>query len=525
MRPDHRLFPLRARREDGFTLIELLVVIVILGVLAAIVVFSVRGIGDKGRGNAVAADAATLRTAEESYCAKHGHYGTIDDLKTDGLLAGEPAYNMVAVGEENKCGRGAKSSFTLYDLSPSKPTGDPIPAGRRPTDLAVDEKTNRVYVVSDTDNTVTVIDGKTDKAIGAPIDVSGAVSNPIRIAIDSGTGRVYVGGTNSVAIIDTANGDQVTRVDFPGIVSGLAVSPENGDVYVGGGPNPNTPAVAYIAAGSSSATLIPLPAGGLLASAASGMDFSFDAARHTVYFAKQGAGQNASANIGLFAISTQTHEVRVVADFPTKACTRANGYGHLSPTSVKGVTVVDPNRNFVYLLASRCVQDPKSTVGVKSVGTTIVLNLTDGKSTEINEHPDTNTSPFYAVYNASAASVFTFSTTKGEGECGQSGGLITLIQGNAVTTQAPACGNSGAAANPAHKLTVLKNSNRVFVSQQLTDVAPGGLAVTDGTTMLTQAPLGRPHQFGSLAVNNTTAKLYALDPANGNVRVFRTGSA
>ncbi|XUM03098.1 type II secretion system protein [Streptomyces venezuelae ATCC 10712] len=118
MTPEPRLFSLRARRQDGFTLIELLVAIVILGVLAAVVVFSVRGIGDKGRENAVAADAATLRTAEETYCAKHGRYASIEELKADRLLVGEPSYNMVAVGNENKCGQGASSSFTLYDTSP-----------------------------------------------------------------------------------------------------------------------------------------------------------------------------------------------------------------------------------------------------------------------------------------------------------------------------------------------------------------------------------------------------------------------
>lgn len=73
----------RARNETaeaGFTLIELLVVIVILGVLAAIVVFSVSGINDKGQGAACKTDKSTIDTAEEAYFAANGKYGTMDEL-------------------------------------------------------------------------------------------------------------------------------------------------------------------------------------------------------------------------------------------------------------------------------------------------------------------------------------------------------------------------------------------------------------------------------------------------------------
>ncbi|CAM5648149.1 hypothetical protein SAVIM338S_06450 [Streptomyces avidinii] len=521
MTPDHRLFPWRGRRQDGFTLIELLVVIVILGVLAAIVVFSVRGIGDKGRKSAVAADAATLRTAEESYCAKHGHYGTVDDLKAEKLLSGEPSYNMVAVGEENKCGRGEKSSFTLYDTSPTVRAADPVPVGENPADLAVDEKANRIYVVSTDRNTVTVIDGKTDQPIGSAIDVSGAVTSPTRIAVNPDSGQVYVGGTRGVAIIDPANGNKVTYVsNFTTTVSGLAVSPENGDVYVGGGAS----TVAYIAAGTSSATPIPLPAGGLVP-ATSGMDFSFDSAHHAVYFAKSGNGAGASPNIGLFAISSQTHEARTVADFSTKqSC--GNNIGSLSPNSARGTTVVDPNRNLVYLLARRCTQDP-----VRPAATVIAINPGTGDATPIDDPVGTPYGPLSAVYNAAGGSVYVYSSGGSVAECRSTSGRISRIVGTAVTGQAPVCGMSNSAGNAAHKVTVLKNFNRVFVAQLSTtdagtgeQLAPGGLGVTDGTTLLTQSPLGRPHHFGSLAVNNATGKVYAIDPVNRNVAVFRAGS-
>ncbi|CAM3253260.1 type II secretion system protein [Nocardioides dubius] len=59
-----------ARRDEaGFTLIELLIVIVILGVLAAIVVFSVQGINDTGEEAACKANYKTAQTALEAYYA------------------------------------------------------------------------------------------------------------------------------------------------------------------------------------------------------------------------------------------------------------------------------------------------------------------------------------------------------------------------------------------------------------------------------------------------------------------------
>lgn len=58
------------RNDEGFTLIELLVVIVILGILAAVVVFAVGGITDKGEDAAKDTDLKTVQTAEEAFYAK-----------------------------------------------------------------------------------------------------------------------------------------------------------------------------------------------------------------------------------------------------------------------------------------------------------------------------------------------------------------------------------------------------------------------------------------------------------------------
>jgi prepilin-type N-terminal cleavage/methylation domain-containing protein len=83
----------RLKDQSGFTLIELLIVIVILGVLAGIVVFSVRGITDTGEQAACEAEVATVATAVEAHFAQNGTYATIPTLQTAGFLrAGTPEY-------------------------------------------------------------------------------------------------------------------------------------------------------------------------------------------------------------------------------------------------------------------------------------------------------------------------------------------------------------------------------------------------------------------------------------------------
>lgn len=76
----------------GFTLIELLVVIVILGILAAVVVFAVGGITDRGKASACKTDRRTLLTAGEAYIAQADPaVGSGDkdatDLKAAGFLS------------------------------------------------------------------------------------------------------------------------------------------------------------------------------------------------------------------------------------------------------------------------------------------------------------------------------------------------------------------------------------------------------------------------------------------------------
>lgn len=67
--------------DDGFTLIELLVVIVILAILAAIVVFSVAGVQDRGKKSACDTTRKTLITASEAFRANDPNGNPSPDLQ------------------------------------------------------------------------------------------------------------------------------------------------------------------------------------------------------------------------------------------------------------------------------------------------------------------------------------------------------------------------------------------------------------------------------------------------------------
>jgi prepilin-type N-terminal cleavage/methylation domain-containing protein len=96
------------KQDKGFTLVELLIVIVILGILATVTVFAVRGITDKGQKNACDVEKRTLDTAIESYYAINQKDPTaIGDLTngTNALLKTNPAANWTFV-------TGTPASFT-----------------------------------------------------------------------------------------------------------------------------------------------------------------------------------------------------------------------------------------------------------------------------------------------------------------------------------------------------------------------------------------------------------------------------
>ena len=90
------------REEEGFTLIELLIVIIVLGILAAIVLFSVGTFQSDSNTAACKADVRQVQTAATAYLAKNGSWpGSLSNLSTYLQTTSFPAAYGISVGTQS----------------------------------------------------------------------------------------------------------------------------------------------------------------------------------------------------------------------------------------------------------------------------------------------------------------------------------------------------------------------------------------------------------------------------------------
>jgi YVTN family beta-propeller protein len=105
-----------------------------------------------------------------------------------------------------------------------------VPVGGGPTAIAVNPTTNRIYVTNGNDNTVTVIDGATGTVIAAAVMVG---NDPVGVAVNPVTNKIYTvnQGDSTVSVIDglTGTASQLTVGAQP--VS-VAVNQVTNKIYV-----------------------------------------------------------------------------------------------------------------------------------------------------------------------------------------------------------------------------------------------------------------------------------------------------
>lgn len=118
-----------------------------------------------------------------------------------------------------------------------------VTVGKDPVGIAVDPATDRIYVLNQGSETVSVIDGATDKIV-ATVPVGYA---PRLIGVDATTDTVYVtdvstaDGSNRVLVINGANDVVTSSIAIPSAGSALAVDPLTDNVDVFGAAGYGTP--------------------------------------------------------------------------------------------------------------------------------------------------------------------------------------------------------------------------------------------------------------------------------------------
>jgi YVTN family beta-propeller protein len=99
-----------------------------------------------------------------------------------------------------------------------------------PIGVAVNPLTNKIYVANELSNTVSMIDGSTDK-VDAKINVG---KSPYGITVNPLNNRIYVSNRDSgtVSVIDGSTNTQIANVSAGNRPVGVAVNPSNGLIYV-----------------------------------------------------------------------------------------------------------------------------------------------------------------------------------------------------------------------------------------------------------------------------------------------------
>jgi prepilin-type N-terminal cleavage/methylation domain-containing protein len=147
--------------DEGFTLIELLIVTIVLGILAAIVVFAVQNLGSATAQTACASDFKTVENAVESYKAEMGNYPDGTPTVGTGIQTDtDPSATTNAAGAASGTG---SELLTASDVSPNDEAQLISPAGPWLTSVPQNGTRYYIWVANNGSGAITVGTG-----IGSP---------------------------------------------------------------------------------------------------------------------------------------------------------------------------------------------------------------------------------------------------------------------------------------------------------------------------------------------------------------------
>jgi prepilin-type N-terminal cleavage/methylation domain-containing protein len=120
------------KQDKGFTLVELLIVIVILGILATVTVFAVRGITDRGQENACDVDQRTLDTSIEAFYAQYqrdpaNEGELVNGINGDGPVLKEAPTNFAFVPAVTTVGSEAPATYAATSTCGGTACAPPLP--------------------------------------------------------------------------------------------------------------------------------------------------------------------------------------------------------------------------------------------------------------------------------------------------------------------------------------------------------------------------------------------------------------
>ncbi len=111
------------RDQRGVALITLLVGVAIVGLLIAVVVFTVTDDDDTAKSAGATVDAGALRTAQEAYCAKNGAFGTERQLAEGGFIGAESTTHDVTLSSGGSCTKAGVANASAYKINCAADTG------------------------------------------------------------------------------------------------------------------------------------------------------------------------------------------------------------------------------------------------------------------------------------------------------------------------------------------------------------------------------------------------------------------